>query len=889
MRRLCMAMVRTGVLGLVILAGGALAPLEAQNTARITGRVVQAGRGDPLVGAAVSVQGTALSAATDARGRYLLPRVPTGSWELRVTYIGHETQTSRVTVGEGETLVADFTAPVSAVALEGITVLGARAMVQAEALSRQKNAPNIVNVVASDQMGRFPDASAPEAVQRIPGVAIARDQGEGRYIQIRGGSAANTQVTFNGIQVPSPEGDVRQIALDAVPVDILESIEVSKALLPSMDADAIGGNVNLVTRPAPAGRITSAEFSGGFAPIREEPSGSVALTYGDRAGDRGFGYLVNGSWNRRSFGSDDLEPVYDLGDPGLGDDVLEELEHRYYSLERERIGATAALDYRFSETSFVAFTGIYTNLKDTEQRRNLVSILEDEALEWYHKNREENLRSWSAAVNGEHLLGGVELDYQVAWTRSLEDTPFDTEIGWVLEDVQFSPSISDPDNVTSGPSRISGNYLFDAIEPASSDTEDTDRTASVNLSVPFQAGDASGTFRFGGKFRDKNKLQNLVEEAFELADGDLVLGTDYGERFGRSLRFPGDYPFPEFGTSPGQVVGFVDQFRNRLDGETDLEAETENYTLDERVLAGYAMAEVNLTPSVMVLPGLRYEHTRVETDGFEFDADTEVLSPTSSESSYGQVFPMVHLRWRLGQDTNVRGAFTTALQRPNFFDLVPYRVRDGDDLALGNPDLEPTLSRAFDLLFEHYDRRIGVVSAGAFYKSLTDPIFEFVEENAQGGETEQPRNGASGWIRGVEVALQRPLWAGFGIYANYTWTDSEAELPNGRLARLQGQADHVYNAALSYERGPVSGQVSANYHNNYVDEYAEEDFEDVYIDNHLQFDLSASVQVNDRSRVFLEVVNLTNEPFVAYQGVRERPIQMEYYQAWGRLGVRMAW
>lgn len=128
-----------------------------------------------------------------------------------------------------ETLVADFSASVSAVALDGITVLGARAMVQAEALSRQKNAPNIVNVVASDQMGRFPDASAPDAVQRIPEVAIARDQGEGRYIQIRGGSAANTQVTFNGIQIPSPEGDVRQIALDAVPVDILESIEVSKA------------------------------------------------------------------------------------------------------------------------------------------------------------------------------------------------------------------------------------------------------------------------------------------------------------------------------------------------------------------------------------------------------------------------------------------------------------------------------------------------------------------------------------------------------------------------------------------------------------------------------------------------------------------------------------
>jgi TonB-dependent receptor len=855
----------------------------------VTGRAVQAGTGTPLVGAAVTVDGTPLSAITQAGGRFLLPRVPAGDRTLTLTFIGHENLSRPVTVRSGETSSVDFTVGVAPVALEGITVLGARAMVQAEALSRQKNAPNIINVVASDQMGRFPDASAPEAVQRIPGIAIARDQGEGRYIQIRGGSAANTQVTFNGLQIPSPEGDARQIALDAVPVDILESIEVSKALLPDMDADAIGGSVNLVTRRAPAARLFSMEAAGGFAPIRDEPAGSGTMTYGSRSADGRFGYLVNGSWSHRSFGSDDLEPVYDLGDEGPSDDVLEELEVRHYSLSRQRLGGTASLDYRFDETSALGLTAIFTNMTDTEQRRRLISVVEDGELEWQHKNRQESLRTYSVALDGEHLLGGATLDYRVGWTRSLEHTPFDTEIAWILEDVSFSPSISDPDDIRSNPSTIAGSYLFDSIEPASSDTEDTDRVGQVDLSLPFALGEATGRLKFGAKIRDKNKVRNVVEEAYELEDGDLILGVDYGEPFGESLRDPGNYALPEFGTSPDQVTAFVDRFRSRLEHEVDLEAETEDYDLDERVLAAYVMAEINVTPSFLLLPGVRFEQTRVETRGNEWDSEEETLTAVTGARSYEQVFPMLHARWAVGRNTNLRGAFTTTLQRPNFFDLVPYRVRDDEDLALGNPSLEPMIARSFDALFEHYNRRIGVVSAGLFYKDVTDPIFSFIEENALGGDTEQPRNGRSGWIRGVEMALQRPLGGGFGVYGNYTFTDSEAELPNGRIARLQGQSDHVFNAAISYDRSGFASQVSVNHHNSYVEEYAEEAFEDVYIDNHIQLDVTASYQVNGRSRVFLELINLTNEPLVAYQGIRERPIQMEYYGVWGRLGVRMAW
>ncbi|MCI0696183.1 TonB-dependent receptor plug domain-containing protein [candidate division KSB1 bacterium] len=138
---------------------------------------------------------------------------------------------------------------------EAVIVLGTRAKGQAKALNQQLNAINITNVVASDQIGRFPDASAPDALQRVLGITTTRDQGESRFIQIHGASAAMTSVTFNGERVPSPEGDVRQIALDAVPVDVLETIEVAKAITPDMDAEAIGGSVNLVTKRAPDQQI----------------------------------------------------------------------------------------------------------------------------------------------------------------------------------------------------------------------------------------------------------------------------------------------------------------------------------------------------------------------------------------------------------------------------------------------------------------------------------------------------------------------------------------------------------------------------------------------------------------------------------------------------------
>jgi TonB-dependent receptor len=410
-----------------------------------------------------------------------------------------------------------------------------------------------------------------------------------------------------------------------------------------------------------------------------------------------------------------------------------------------------------------------------------------------------------------------------------------------------------------------------------------------------------GKFSLGGKVRQRNAIQDVEETEWELADGasDIVLGQDVGTlEFSNDGYNAGRHAFPSIVTERDEIDTFIDRFQSRLDGAKNIEADAEDYDLKERVTAFYAMTEVNFSQNLMVLPGVRYELTQLDVQGFDFDPDAETLTSPGDEHSYGQLFPMVHVRYRFTPRTNLRLAFTRTLARPNFFELVPYRIRDDEDLEIGNPELIPTTAMSYDVMFEHYDRLIGIVSAGVFYKQVVDPIFTFVEPNNLGGDTEQKRNGESAMIVGVETALHRQLlflpapFDGLGIFANYTYTDSESTLPGGLEAPLPGQADHVFNAALSYEKRGFSGQVSASYHSDHVDDFGGDTDapiareEDEYIGSHLQIDLSASYMAGPNVQIFGELNNLTNQRFTLYQGIQERPIQYEWYERWGRLGVR---
>ena len=848
-----------------------------------------------------------------------------------VSYIGYETITREVEVESNAVVIQDFVMELLAIQGGEIVVLGSRAQGQAKALSQQKNAPNITNIVAADQIGRFPDASAPDALQRVPGVGVQRDQGEGRFIQIRGGAPQLTTIMFNGERIPSPEGDVRQIALDAIPSELLEAIEVSKAITPDMDADAIGGAVNLVTKRAPASQLFAADIAGGYGSIRDQGSFKGALTFGNRVSNGNLGYLFNGSFNRRNFGSDNIEPEYDFGDDDLplgGDDALEELQIRYYDVLRQRTGLNSVFDYRFAEQSSIYLRGIFVQLQDTEQRHRLRNKVGDDELGYEHKNRTEFLRTLGVTFGGDHLLAsGLKVDYSLGFTRSGEDTPDDVEVAWEQGDVSFDPVISDPDNIRANPQngalQNTSAFEFDAVEPSESNTTNDDFVTALNLNLPYNWGSAVGNLKFGGKFRYKDKQQDVTERAFELTDdaSDILLGmgngASFADRYDADGFEAGPYVLPPIITGNEEVLDFTDTFASslELDDGAELEGNLEDFEATEQTFAAYVMTELNISPQLLILPGIRFEQTSLESVGFqsvvseEIDdgdlaTDLEDIRRVESDNSYGFLFPMLHLRYRATQQTNIRAALTTALARPNFFDLAPYDIRDDDERIIGNPDLDPSRSLNLDLLAEHYTSNIGLVSAGVFYKQIEDPIVTFREEldvvvdGQDVGITQfQSRNGDSGYIWGFEVALQQQLrslpgaLSGLGIYANYTYTQSEAKLSDGSTNVFPGQAEHVFNLALSYERNGFSGQISLNHTGEFLDEFAGDGVSanrasDIFVQERWGLDVSASYQFRNGVSAFVELLNLLNEPLELYQGTHRRPIQREFYRSWGWIGVK---
>ena len=215
---------------------------------------------------------------------------------------------------------------------------------------------------------------------------------------------------------------------------------------------------------------------------------------------------------------------------------------------------------------------------------------------------------------------------------------------------------------------------------------------------------------------------------------------------------------------------------------------------------------------------------------------------------------------------------------------------------MGNQDLKVTTAWNIDLMYELYLQPVGIFSAGLFYKDLTDNIFIFtIDQEIDGDiwEVTQPLNGEDANLWGIELAYQKQFtglrggWGGLGIYANYTYIDSEATYPDHDVkSPLQGQSENIGNFSLVYEKYGFSGRLSFNYTGKYIDEVGGSPEQDLWVDNHFQIDFTARQQITKRFGIYLELVNLGNEPFIIYEGVDDRIRQQEFYGWWGTLGAR---
>ena len=328
-----------------------------------------------------------------------------------------------------------------------------------------------------------------------------------------------------------------------------------------------------------------------------------------------------------------------------------------------------------------------------------------------------------------------------------------------------------------------------------------------------------------------------------------------------------------------------------------------NYNTKENVYAGYIMTEQKVSSNFSVLAGLRIENTQISSTGntvnYDEDGNYVDYQQTTVENNYTNYLPGVHLKYNFNKNSILRFAYTNTIARPNYIDLVPYKniIREDEEIEVGNPDLNPAKSINFDLMGEHYFSNIGIISAGAFYKSISDFAYTYISEaednrygtDTEGYEVKRPENGGDAYVFGIEFAFQRKLTflPGFGknfnVYLNYTYLTSEADGINNEDGdertnmTLPNTAPNMFNGSLGYDDGRFTARISANFSDACIDEIGKDEFNDRYYDEQFFLDLNVGYAITKNLRVYADFINLTDQPLRYYQGQKDRTMQMEYY------------
>jgi TonB-dependent receptor len=877
-------------------------PQAGAATGAIEGRVIDGANGNPLPGAKVVVTGSPTETSTDRDGFYRLAGVPAGDRTVVVTYLGRKDAVLETAVTAGATRRLDVTMGLvgfeESVTVEGELILAA----QERALNQQKTAPNISNVVSADQIGSFPDRNAAETTQRIPGVSITKDQGEGRYVNVRGTEPRLNAMMIDGQRIPSPDPLIRQVAVDVVPSELLQSIEVAKALTPDMDADSIGGSVNLVMKQAPEKFRLFGAVGGGYNQLLSSyQQSNYSVTVGQRFNGGKFGLIASASGSETTRGNQDVEVVYT---PALG---LNELNPRWYQVNRRRVGFTGAFDVRDGANSSFTVRGVFNRfIDDHENRQRVRYAVGNRRIDRELRDRTHIERISSLGFTGQRIVNSATtVDYQLLGAYSDQFDPLTMTTVFRQTNITYAPNVTatsiDENNVQANPQNEAlANFNFLNQLRATNFAKDRDLVGTVNVRTPLASSTGAASFlKFGVKYRDKRKGRNRNESTFT-TPSTLKLANYLESGFDLPPYLDGRYDL-----SPYTSQALVEQIPSQTSGvfTRNHARDAEEFDGTENTTGAYAMAEIFAGSKLYLLPGLRYEYTSDDFTGrnvrFAPNGAWLGTDPLEAKTSYGVALPALHLRYAATASTNLRFAVTRSLARPNYYDAVPYRAQDDNALtvALGNADLRPTKSWNLDVLGEHYFKSVGVVSAGVFFKQLEDYIYIYTLQQQISGtqyQVTQPLNGNSATLRGVEVAFQNQLrflpapLDGVGLYANYTFTDSTAQFPNhAGDSTLPGQSKHVGNLAVSYEKSGFSGRVSANFHGSYIDIVGADNTQDRFYDTNTQMDVSVAQKITRNLRLYVNLLNLNDSLLRYYQGVPNRPLQEEHYHWWSDFGLKV--
>ena len=835
--------------------------LTAYAEAEVRGRILDAQTGEELIGAAVIIKempGTGAISGLD--GSFAFDS-PVGECTLVCSSIGYKNLEIKFSDSSGETLVINLEPDTEL--LDAVVVTADNAgRTEIAARGIEKSSMNVVNVMSAKAIELSPDMTVANAVRRMSGVTVERNSsGEGRYAILRGMDKRYNYTLVNGVKIPSPDNKNRFVPLDIFPSEMLDRLEVTKSLTADMEGDGIGGAVNLVMKDAPGKLEVSANLASGYSAIffdrdfesfnhragqkmspyerlgrpedyavtmddfttenlhlkssRPRPDFVGGFSFGNRYFGGRLGLMAAISY-QNLFRGKDTELYYMPGASGNG------TENRTYSEEQNRLGLHTKLDYRLDRRNKLMLYAGYMDFSESEVRNGR------NRKDWTVKMQWNRQYIFNTTLKGEHtFLDGdrLKLDWSAVYSKAYNTSPDNARIYINMQQTHL--------------------YNTDSAEKRWEHNSDRDFAGYVNLSYTIYPGiESTMTLKAGGMYRNKIRDSFFNEYTFDSATGRENLQY-YGEDWTN---------FDELLLEPRRYGNIGDPL---------------NYDAWENIAAGYMMAKYEWN-GLEVIAGVRAEHT---DQGYRLDFPRQTESEGSQD--YVDILPSLHIKYAIHDNANLRFSYGRSINRPGFFEIVPYTILNEDYDEKGNPKLEHTVADNLDLRYEFFPRSSEQFMVGLFWKKLQNPIETGLINEGQATFI-TPMNFGDATNAGVEVDIMK-YFSWFGIKANYTYTNSSittnkrvregTEVKTVNQTRpLYGQAAHVANLSLlfNFPKYGIEAQLSGSYTGRRLSEISNWFDNDIWEAGYAELDASVEKSFRSGLSIFAKASNLLDSPVLRF-------------------------
>lgn len=740
-------------------------------TTTLKSRILDKTTKEALTGANVIIQGTSLGAATDLDGRFIIRNIPIGKQTLVISYIGYNSVSVELNVlASGKEEVDYFLEPKT---LESETVVvTAQAQGQLSAINQQLNSNTISNIVAKDRIKELPDVNAAETIGRLPGVSIQRYGGEATKIEVRGLNPKYSLITVNGTELPATGSEDRSVDLSLISSNMLDGIILKKSNTPDMDADVLGGTVDLRLKEAPPNLQFNFSAQGGYNRLQDYYGNyNFTASVSNRFFDNLLGIIVNANIDNYDRSADKLQDDWRKYNYTISsvDLILREEQ-----INRKRTGASFLLDYIIPNGKITS--NVFFNQLNSKGLNHIGQVNTNEL--GYSTNRHiYQLEQYKSTSNVFTSSLGINQDFD--WIRydaglSRSGTANSDPDRRVAEFTQEQSALLPGYPIDVPPSELIKFYNIDTIKTNLSAlygygtrTIENTTSARLNFEVPFRLGDQlSGYIKTGAKLRwidrsndqtrygysglqygsgQSNPVFKYLNEVYpewgikaNVDEFQLLNILPFLSDYSRSNFLNGEYPL---GLTPDetkmhQMISALISAPDSLNLWLPYSVGTFGYDYKgfERYEAAYLMGELDLSDFLTFIPGVRWEEDFSSYNGQRYRVNQSGQTAETPPSEFVRLnkirknkfwLPMVSLILKPTDWIQVRLAATKTLARPDYLRYAPisYISSDSKFVTAANYSLKPSQSTNLDIGVSIFNNEIGLFSINAFYKNIQDLVF----------------------------------------------------------------------------------------------------------------------------------------------------------------------